>query len=74
MGDAWCSHLNAEAKARAEALALKERRMQLLAMVRRLYVAGCLVGDSVDRERKWRESARSVAAALGQVLGATKAA
>lgn len=74
MRDAWWPHLNAEAKARAGTLALKERRTQLLAIVRRLYVEGGLVGDSVDRERKWRESARSVVAALGQVLGATKAA
>lgn len=66
--------LIAEAKARAETLALKERRTQLLAMVRRLYVEGCLVGDSVDRERKWQESVRSVVVALGQVIEERKAA
>ena len=55
-------------------MALKERRTQLLAMVRRLYVEGCLVGDSVDRERKWQESVRSVVVALGQVIEERKAA
>lgn len=49
-------------------------RTQLLAMVRRLYVEGCLVGDSVDRERKWQESVRSVVVALGQVIEERKAA
>lgn len=66
--------LIAEARSRAETLALNERRTQLLAMVRRLYVEGCLIGDSVDREQKWRESARGVVAALGQVVGERAAA
>lgn len=66
--------LIAEARGRAETLALKERRSQLLAMVRRLYVEGCLVGDSEERERKWEESARGVVAALGQVIGERQAA
>lgn len=64
--------LIAAARARAETLALRERRTQLPAMIRRLYVEGCLVGDSVDRKWTWKERARSVVAALRQVIWETK--
>jgi hypothetical protein len=67
------SRLIGEARARAESLTLKERRSQLLKMVRRLYVEGCLVGDSVAREQNWQESARLVVAALEQLIGERKA-